>query len=77
MWDTDLKSSDSDRAVSFPLKNYFSIYDLQHAFEETLAKLRKGLMLKLHFRLYLLLDVLLGCFQKANLLPKVSQCPLG
>lgn len=45
--------------------------------QDTLANLRKGLMLKLHFRLYLLPDVLLGSLQKANLLPKLSQCPLG
>lgn len=45
--------------------------------QETLAKLRKGLTLKFHFHLYVQPDVQLGSFQKANLLPKLTQCPLG
>lgn len=53
----------------------FMICNMQ--LQETLAKLRKGLILKFHFHLYLLPDGLLGSFQQANLLPKLTQCPLG
>lgn len=76
-WDTDLKSSDSDRAVSFPLKDCFSIYDVPHAFTGDTGKAQKGF----DAEAALLFVSAVGCstwlLQKVSLLLKVSQCPLG
>lgn len=76
-WDTDLKSSDSDRAVSFPLKNCFSICDLQHAFTGDTGKAWKGFDAETALSFVSAVRCSTWLLQKVNLLLKVSQCPLG
>lgn len=62
MWDTDLKSSESDRAVPFPLKNCFSIYDLQNEFTGDIGKAHKGFDAETALSFIPAVGVLLGTF---------------
>lgn len=67
-----MKSSDINCAVSFPLKNCLSIYDLQHTFTA-----QKGFDAETALSFIFAVGCSTWLLPKSQSLTKVSQCPLG
>lgn len=56
---------------------FFSIYDLQHAITEDTGKAQKGFDIEISLSFVSAAWCSTWLIPKANLLPKLTQCPLG